>query len=336
MPSPPAHPTIAVFLTAFAFLFGSIIGSFLNACIYRLPRGISIVKRMRSFCPKCEAEIRAFDNIPILSYLMLRGRCRSCGKSISPRYIIVELLTACLFSLLVWQDQVLNAGRIPWIMTAARLLLTADLICLSFIDIEHYLIPRATTTPWILLGLALAPFLPEMHYTRHPWTGAAWADSLLDSVHGALLAGGMIWLVGFAGRIVFRKEAMGAGDVSLMAMVGAFLGWKPAMEVFLLAPFFGSVVGLAELAWRSHKSRGTAAAGKPRKIEFRDRNGKVEEVLEGNYIPYGPFLALATVLVLIYEPLIRRALAWYVAGIGGTLEFSVPLVPFDRISGWQW
>ncbi|MCX7805393.1 MAG: prepilin peptidase [Planctomycetota bacterium] len=335
MPSPAAYPAVAVFLTASAFVFGSVIGSFLNACIYRLPRGISVVKRTRSFCPKCEATIAASDNIPILSYLLLRGRCRSCREPIPARYFIVEVLTACLFALLVWQDQVLNTGRVSWGMTAARLFLAADLICLSFIDIEHYLIPRATTTPWIFLGIAMAPLLPDLHYTRHPWTGLPWADSLLDSIHGALLGGGMIWLVGFAGRIVFRKEAMGAGDVSLMAMIGAFLGWKPAMEVFLIAPFFGSVVGLAELAWRRYKARRTPAAGGPKRIEFKDREGRVEEVLEGNYMPYGPFLALAAVLVLVYEPLIRTGLAWYVAGAGGTFEFRVPLVPFEYIRGWR-
>jgi len=122
---------------------------------------------------------------------------------------------------------------------------------------------------------------------------------------------------------------MGTGDVYLMAMLGAVLGWKPAMEVFLVAPFFGSVVGLAQVAWRRHRARGTPDEGKPKRIEFRDKEGKVEEVLEGNYIPYGPFLALTALLVLFYEPLIRGFLAWYVAGIGGPFEFRMPLVPFD-------
>ena len=331
MPPFASTPWGVALLITWAFLFGGIIGSFVTACVYRLPRGISVVTRTRSFCPLCNAMIAAWDNIPILSYLLLRGRCRSCGKPISARYFAIEVLMAILYALIVWQDQVLNAGRIPWGMTAARLFLVADLACLTFIDLEHYLIPSATTTPWILVGILIAPFLPEMHYTRHPWTGIHWADSLLDAVHGALLAGGMIWLVGFLGRLAFRKEAMGAGDVSLMAMTGAFLGWKPAMEVFLLAPFFGSVGGIAEVAWRRFKAIGKGGAKGPKRIEFRGEDGKVEEVLEGNYIPYGPFLALATVLVLIYEPLIRGLIASYVAGIGGRFEFKMPLIPFEGL-----
>lgn len=214
----------------FLFIMGTIFGSFMNVCIYRLPRKESIVSP-HSRCPLCGKAIRWFDNIPVLSYLALKGRCRSCNGRISPRYVIVEILAGlmCVFLFLRFG------------LTAKFLIflyLVNALTVISFVDLKIHEIPDEITLSGITLGLILAVLYPPLMNKSGNFS------SLLDSFLGVIAGGGSIYLLGYIGEFIFKREAMGGGDVKLLAMIGAFLGWKLALFTFFLAPFFGSLVGI--------------------------------------------------------------------------------------------
>jgi leader peptidase (prepilin peptidase)/N-methyltransferase len=244
----------------FAFLFGSVVGSFLNVCIHRLPREESVVTP-RSRCPACLTTIRAVDNIPLLSFALLRGRCRACGHPISWRYPLVEALTGILFAMTVARFGVT-------IQTAFLLTFLCGLVVVSFIDLDHQIIPNAITLPGIPLGLLAGLLLGE--------------PPLLDRVMGTLLGAGFLYLVLFYGGALCGQEAMGEGDLNLIALVGAFLGWKAVAVTILLGCLFGSAVGLALMAVR--------------------RLGRRQ------HIPFGPFLSLGAVVALYWG---ERLIAWY-------------------------
>jgi len=233
-------------------LFGAIVGSFLNAFVHRWPRRISLLTRTRSFCPRCEADIAWYDNIPILSYVLLLGRCRKCRKRISPRYLVVELITTALFSFAYYKGIIAGpeAERLGWPFVVIASLVVADLVALSFVDIETYTVPLVTTTALIAVGLFLAPVFPWLKAGEATvWTGIKWfgerrLDATLDSFQGIILGGGLIWATGAAAELIIRREAMGAGDVKILAGVGALLGWKAAVATFFIAPCVGTAVGL--------------------------------------------------------------------------------------------
>lgn len=210
-----------LFLEATCFLFGLVIGSFLNVVIARLPEGRSIV-RPPSACPACGGFIAWYDNIPVLSWLWLRARCRSCGARISWRYPAVELLTAVLFVLAARRF-----GAAPDLVAA--LLLLAALVVITGIDLDHQIIPDVITLPGIVVGAGLAVAL-------HP---AAWLDTLL----GILAGGGLFFVI-----IVVSRGGMGGGDMKLGAMMGAFLGWKLVLLAILLGVFVGGAVAVTLLA----------------------------------------------------------------------------------------
>ncbi len=239
------------------FVTGSIMGSFLNVCIYRLPRRQSVVAP-RSYCPNCKEPIQWYDNIPILSYLILRGRCRRCKGRISLRYLIVEILTASLFLLLY-----LFFGFSPRFFAYATM--AGALIISTFVDLETQEIPDEVTLSGIVIGLIVSLVSPAVVGEAVAWKGC------LASALGALAGGTSIYLMGFLGELVFKKEAMGGGDVKLLAMIGAFLGWRLALLVFFIAPLFGSVVG----------------------IVMRIREGS-------ETIPYGPYLSLAALVAVFW------------------------------------
>jgi leader peptidase (prepilin peptidase) / N-methyltransferase len=238
------------------FIFGAVLGSFLNVCVHRVPLGKSIVYPS-SHCPFCEKPIRWFDNVPILSYVILLGKCRDCSRKIPLRYPIVELLSALSgVVLLMFFDR----GPVFFVYW----MFVLSLIAVSFIDIETQEIPDIITLPGILIGIVLiTAFNPAVKDSRL----AAFFDSLL----GVLAGGGVMFLMGFFGEMIFRREALGGGDVKLMAMVGAFLGWKLVIIAFFLAPFFGAGVGIFM------------------RIRF---NSEV--------IPYGPYLAIASIISLLW------------------------------------
>ena len=236
---------------------GLLFGSFFNVCIYRIPRGESIVFP-GSHCPHCNHAIKPWDNIPIVSYLALGGKCRFCKVRISWRYPLVEALTAGLFLYTVHRFSISRAGLVYLVFVSA-------LIVISFIDIDHRIIPDKISLPGIVFGLLAAIFLLPLQ----------WYDSLL----GILIGGGIILVVGYLGELVFKKEAMGGGDMKLLAMIGAFLGWKLGLLTIFFASLAGAVIGL------------------------------VMKMFTGDeYIPFGPFLALGALGALFFGD---RLLHWY-------------------------
>jgi len=300
---PDMVPLVRTIELVFSFLFGAIVGSFLNACIWRIPRDISIVKRARSFCPKCEADIAWYDNIPILSFIALRGRCRKCKEPISWRYEIVELLTAAGFAAIVYHCRHLNGWG--WGHTAVTGYLFASLVLITFVDLEHRIIPNEVT----LSGIALAPVLSVLFPTLHQYamiSGSPRLNALASSIVGIVLGGGHIWLLGVFGKIVFRKEAMGFGDVKLMAMVGGLLGWFPAVMATPMAACVGSVIGIV--------------------ILIRTRE---------HYLPFGPFLAIGTILMIFYSAFVFGYLMWALTGAPAPFRFEMPFVPWDAFGEWS-
>lgn len=254
-----------------AGIFGSMLGSFLNVVIYRLPRRESLVLP-GSRCPSCETPIRWFDNIPVLSWLALRGRCRACKAAISPRYLFIEALTAAL-SVLVAARFLTGGADADWARFVAVECLVLALVAVTFIDLDHRIIPDKITKPGMVLALLFSIVAPGLHQIH--WLGDDTSPAmagLILSVAGLVVGGVTILLMGIAGKAVFKKDAMGFGDVKFMAMVGGFVGPVGVLLVILIACIAGSVVGvLSWLVTRSH------------------------------YIPFGPFLSLGTALVLFYR-----------------------------------
>ncbi len=238
-------------------VLGAMIGSFLNVVIHRLPLEQSIVFPS-STCPKCRNAIKPYDNIPILSFLALRGRCRSCGARISPRYPAVEALTAALFAAVTWHDGLSFA-------LAFDLAFTAALIALVFIDAEHMILPNAITYPGILFALVTRLVVPYLAGPTHfedlpqlismlPARLPLGAVSLIGALIGALAGGGSLWLMGFLWEKLRGVEAMGFGDVKMMLMVGAYLGWRLTILTILLAAFTGSLAGIAVMLQRGQRN----------------------------------------------------------------------------------
>lgn len=247
------------------FIFGAIVGSFLNVCIYRLPKGESIVKP-GSHCPKCGKPVSWYDNVPILSYLILKGRCRSCRSAINPGYIIVEVVTAAL-------AVALFSVFGPSHKFAAYSIMSAGLIVATFADLETREIPDEVSLGGLAAGLIFASVFPGSV------DAVSWYKGFIASALGALAGGGSIYLMGFFGEMVFKKEAMGGGDVKLMAMIGAFLGWQLALVTFFIAPVFGSVAG----------------------IILKAKDGR-------DIIPYGPYLSLAALASVFWGKTLLQAL----------------------------
>jgi len=204
-------------LPIFIFIVGAAIGSFSNVCIYRLPKKLSIISPP-SQCPNCGKSISPFDNIPIISFILLRGRCRYCQSPISWRYPIVELITGLIFLSLY-----LNFRISPQFFIYA--LLCTSLIIIAFIDLEHKIIPDVITLPGIIIGLTLSLTMPHI--------------TLINSIKGLLIGGGLFYAIA-----IISRGGMGGGDIKLIAMVGSFLGWKNVLLTIFLGSLFGSIVGI--------------------------------------------------------------------------------------------
>ncbi len=268
-------------ITAIAFIFGLIVGSFMNVCIVRLPRGRSIISPP-SHCPRCKDRIKFYDNIPLISFLVLRGKCRSCGEPISLRYPFVELLNG-LFYVWIYREFWLSGE------TLLVMALCSSLIVITFIDFDHQIIPDAITLPGMLVGLTLAPFfmsaladpLPFQLGRLVPHAGP-YLTGFLNSFIGLVLGAAPLLAIGWTWEKLRHIEAMGGGDVKLMGMVGSFLGWKGALLTIMLGAVTGSVVGIALIALRRHRM---------------DR-----------VIPFGPFLALGAVVTTFYG---FDIISWY-------------------------
>ncbi|MFQ3670194.1 MAG: prepilin peptidase [Verrucomicrobiia bacterium] len=241
-----------------AFLIGACIGSFLNVCIYRWPLGRSVI-RPNSHCHACGAPIPARHNLPILSWFLLRGRAACCGVPLDARYPLVEAITALLFTILwiLWPPQ----------LAAPYCLGVAGLIIATFVDLDHYIIPDEVSLGGVLVGLILSTLIPDLHQATSWWGG------LKASLLGVAVGGGALWAIAFLGSIIFRKEAMGMGDIKLLAAMGAFLGWTAVPFIIGVASMLGAVIG-ACLLLRKNK-------------------------LWGVRLPFGPFLAAAALLWLL-------------------------------------
>jgi leader peptidase (prepilin peptidase)/N-methyltransferase len=220
-----------MFVNVIIFMIGLMLGSFLNVCIYRLPKGRSVISP-RSACPGCGKAILWYDNIPVMSFIALGGKCRSCRAAISWRYPAVEILTA-LVILALFCAFGLTAKFFVYAV------LSSLLIVATFVDFEIYEIPDEISLGGLAVGFLLALMFPVI------FGECSRARALLGSLIGAAVGGGSIYLMGVFGEFVFKKEAMGGGDVKLMAMIGSMLGWKLIVVVFFIAPLFGSIVGLA-------------------------------------------------------------------------------------------
>lgn len=246
------------------FLLGLVFGSFANVVIYRLPKGKSLVKP-GSQCTACEKSISWYDNIPLLSFLLLKGKCRFCKAPISSRYFIVELISGLLF-LGTYMKFGLNLNFFIYTLFVFSMLI------IGFIDIDTYLISDVIVLPGVLLGLILSILFPQMHYNLTRGGG------LIYSLTGIILGGGLLLFLGMVGKLLFKKEAMGGGDVKLLAMIGAFLGWKSVFMTIFFASLLGSIISL------------TMIALKKKTIE--------------DYVPFGPYLGLGAVISLFYKGMI--------------------------------
>ncbi len=225
-----------------ALLFGLLVGSFLNVCIHRWPRGRSVV-RPRSHCVRCRKIIAWHDNIPVLSYALLRGRCRHCGKRISPRYPLVELLTGLLWFYIVWK---LGLGA----MAAKLCVFSAMIVALVFTDLEKRILPDELTLGGTLVGFAFAPFAPFKDESSMGllWLAGVepqgWILSLVQSAIGAAVPAFFLWGGGWVYLKLRHREGLGFGDVKLMVMIGSFLGLQATLATLLLGSIAGSVISL--------------------------------------------------------------------------------------------
>jgi len=247
-------------LSVVSIIFGALIGSFLNVCIIRLPRAESIITP-GSHCPHCKKPIKFYDNIPLISYILLKGKCRHCNGPISIQYPLIEGITA-LGSLSLF----MKFG--PSLNFFIYFAFVAALIVITVIDLYHQIIPDVISLPGIGAGLLASLVLPQFTF--------------FDSLIGALLGGGSLFLVATLYQWLFKREGMGGGDVKLLAMIGAFLGWKAVILTILLGSLVGSITGIIIMVLK----------GKDFKYA----------------IPFGPFLSLGAVIALFYE---AEIINWY-------------------------
>ena len=242
------------------FILGLIVGSFSNVCIYRIPRNESIIYPA-SHCPKCHSNISPKDNIPLLSYILLKGRCRNCKSKISIQYPIVELLTGLIY-LIIYLTYGLS------IQTLIYIILSSALIIVAFIDLNEQIVPDAISLPGIVIGFIISFFVPYI--------------SFINSALGVLVGGGIILIIGLAGSVIFKKEAMGGGDVKLAAMIGAFLGWRYIIISLFLGFFLGALAGIVLIL---------------SKIKSRE-----------DVVPFGPFIVLGSFITLLWGD---KIISWY-------------------------
>lgn len=340
---------VAIYL----FIIGSVIGSFLNVCVYRIPQHNKLWPQLQSLwakpsnCPRCKTNIKWYDNIPIFGWIKLRGRCRTCGMLISPRYPFIEFLNGLLLVVLFYfevpigfhasleQSSVYSAigpqkypglGRISpeafvWLRFAIHVILIECLLVATLIDFDLRIIPEATTTPATVFAIAVMLCLPVLHIVPvwnqlanlehsfsivtpewfHPllrgpavpeWvTQHPYLHGLSVSLIGMIVGGGIVWLVRQAGFLFLREEAMGDGDVYLMMMVGAFLGWQPTVIAFFIAPLCALIAVVVTLPFKHDRA-----------------------------IPYGPYLSLGTLItILFWQPIWAR--------VGRIFELGALLIP---------
>lgn len=256
----------------FSFILGAVVGSFLNVCIYRLPREESIAFPP-SHCTSCNNPIKFYDNIPILSYLILGGKCRNCSMRISPTYPIIELISA-VFTLLAVRQFGISMDTFFYIV------LIYSLIIITFIDLEHLIIPNVITFPGIGVGIIFNLIITNWGYASDLLDTPDLKNFLrlisevpiMSSILGVLIGGGLLYFIGFLYEVIRKREGMGMGDVKLLAMLGAFLGWQGVIFIVFLSSIIGTVIGLSI-------------------ILYQRENLKYA-------IPFGPFLSIAAIIYI--------------------------------------
>jgi len=246
---------------ALIFILGLIVGSFSNVCIYRIPRNESIIYPA-SHCPKCRSKIKPVDNIPLLSFILLKGRCRNCKSKISIQYPIVELLTGLTY-LIIYLTYGLS------VQTLIFIILSSALIIIAFIDLNEQIVPDVISLPGIVIGFIISFFVPYI--------------SFINSALGVAVGGGIILIIGLGGSVIFKKEAMGGGDVKLAAMIGAFLGWRYIVISLFLGFFLGALAGIFLIL---------------SKIKSRE-----------DVVPFGPFIVLGSIITLLWG---EKIISWYI------------------------
>ena len=235
------------------FIIGMCIGSFLNVCIYRLPESKSIADPPRSICQSCNSHIRFYDNIPVVSYLLLKGRCRHCDAPISFRYPLVEVMSGTVAISLLFTFGLSLEGLVYFVFISSLLVIT-------FIDIDHKIIPDIISLPGIPIGLVASFALPTVTFK--------------DSAIGLLIGGGSLWFVAWAYNLIARRDGMGGGDIKLLAMIGTIIGWKGVIFTIFAASTVGSCVGIAVMLIK----------GKDMKFA----------------IPFGPFLSIGAIAYVFF------------------------------------
>ena len=254
-------------LVCIAAIFGGIIGSFLNVVILRLPDPGQSIVFPASHCPKCSSALHWYENIPVISYLFLRGRCAHCGVSISLQYPLVELMMALLAAALM--------VRFQWsIATAGYFLFCAALVVIIFIDVHHQIIPDVISLPGIVLGFLFSLVSPTV----------SWQDSLI----GLLVGGGVLYAVAFLYFLLRKVDGMGGGDIKLLAMIGAWLGWQSLPFVIFASSLSGSIIGLIAM-------------------QYQKKGGQTR-------IPFGPFLSLAALVYTFFSADILALFHLYLTG----------------------
>ncbi|MFP4580180.1 MAG: prepilin peptidase [Candidatus Sumerlaeia bacterium] len=332
-------PVLFPFHVVFVFLFGTLWGSFFNVCIYRMPAGQSI-SMPGSYCYHCGTPIPGFLNVPVLSYFILGGRCRECAVPFSMRYALIEFLTGLLF-LAVFLRYGFVWHLLPYIV------FTSLLIVATFTDIDHWIILDRICLGGAAAGLIFAliiPLLPDDESARTvsrfwvigqmgPVSGQLWYGPFLNALLGALAGSGLLYLIGLIGKIIFRKDAMGFGDVKLLVMIGAFIGWQLAIVTIFLGSCIGAIYGLTALAISKVKKakapnepataichydeiqqilddesqaaqeRGWKFTPAEKNVLNRILNEKIEKTGPGlHHLPFGPHLAIAAWLLMIFGP----------------------------------
>ena len=282
------------FFATFSFIFGAITGSFLNVCIYRIPAERSVIYP-GSTC-SCGQRIAWYNNIPIFSWLILRGRASCCGARFSVRYPIIELLTGVLF-LAAWLMH-------PPVVAIIGMLYIAFLICSTFIDFDHMIIPDRFSIGGMVIGVVLSFAFPSLHGMSSTIPVAANIQSGVTAIIGALVGAGLVYWIAVLGEIIFRKPAMGEGDVKFVGFIGAFCGWQGAVFAMFGGAFIGSIIllpilligrifGKGKKAESTETSDANTAEG-----TNEDAEGE-EDVQFGAQVPFGPMLAVAGLIYFL-------------------------------------
>lgn len=269
------------------FIIGACIGSFLNVVIYRVPHEMSLLPSSK--CPKCDAAIKPWYNLPIVGWATLGGKCANCKEAISWRYPAIELLTAVMFCVVYWQ-----IGFTPYL--AVALAFTATMISLIFIDAEHMILPNVITYPMFVISLVIRIVFPiafagfvfsDTQYAPISMlsTWPAWATSLAGALFGALIGGGSLWAVGAIWKALRGVEAMGLGDVKLLLGIGALFGWRLTLLTIFIGAFTGALAGIVFV------------------MRSKDKDMQAQ-------IPFGIFLGIGSIVSMLFG---ERIIGWYLS-----------------------